>query len=372
MFEFHPTSTLNEPRAPLSVLLCADRRVAQRLGPMIRRLAIGLLDQAVEVRLLADGDHFEEMATGSLEVIRHHASPWPFARIEQRRVLDALAERSPAVIHALSPTIGTLAQRIADDLDAELVVQLCTEDDCRMAASGRLSAGAWIAGSTRLRDLAQQQYGLSPDHVEMIRPGVLVSSTIACFADDDQEPTILCTAPLMRGAGVDRLLGAMDILRSNQTTVLLFLVAEGPLEGEFRQYVKRRGLSEQVTFARPIGEAADAMSGADIFVHTETDRAISMDVLQAMGRGLAVVSHPEIGCDSIQAGKTAFVCETPTKEGMAAVLQTILQDRETARAMAQRGLEHVRVHHTVSGMAEHVTRLYHRLVNQHTTIRLKE
>lgn len=339
---------------------------------MIRRLAIGLLDQAVEVRLLAYGHDLQEMATGSLEVIQHHSSPWPFARMQMRRLLDTIAERSPTVIHALSPTIGLLTHAIAEEVEAEWVVHLSSADECRLAANSGLMADAWITGSNFLRDLAVNPCRLPQGSVEVIRPGVPVGTSLACFADDEQEPTILCTAPFIRESGVDRLLTAMKLLKDRGTNPLLFLWGEGPLEGAHRAYVKQHELSAQVTFARPIGEAVDAMDGADILVHTETQRAICMDVLQAMGRGLAVVSPIDVGCDSTSPGKTAFAWDPTTAETLADVLQRVIQDRDGARDMAQRGVDHIRAQHSVSGMAEQVARLYHRLVSQHATIRLKE
>lgn len=365
------TSTLSEP-IPLSVLLCADTATARRLGPMIRRLAIGLLDQAVAVRLFAEGDALEEMATGALEVIHHRRAPWPFARMELRRVIDALAERPPSIIHALSPSVATLAQTIAEELDAELVVQLSSEDDCRQAARSAVNVEGWIAGSNYLREIAVNQSRLPQHLVESIHPGVPVGTTIACFSDDDQVPTLLCTSAFELGCGVDRLLAALLALKDQGILPLLFLWGEGPLEGDLRRYVKHHHLSAQVTFARPIGDTLDAMSGADVLVFAEVRRGISMDILQAMGRGLAVVCPDQIGCDAIQPGKTTFAFDPASDQSLAEVLRGVITDRTGARAMAGRAMNHIRLEHTVSGMAEQVARLYHRLVSQHATIRLKE
>jgi len=366
-----PGLPANESSA-LAVLLAADRHAMLSLGPTIRRLAIGLLDQAVSVRLLACGTDLPELATGALEIIEFRQSPWPFARMQMRRLLNSIEEQPPAIIHALSPTVGALAHALAEEVEAEWVVNLSSADDCRMAAASGQMADAWIVNSAVLSELAIHQCRLPPNSVHIVHPGVPVSSTLACFADDQQEPIILCTAPFAPGSGVDLLLTAMSILRNREITALLFLWGEGPMEGEYRDYVRKNALAAQVTFAHPIGEAVDAMNGADVFVHTETRRAICMDALQAMGRGLAVIAPSQIGCDSLIADKTMFGWTPQTAVGLADVLQRVIQDRHAARAMAKRGLEHIRAHHTVSGMAERVASLYHRLVSQHATIRLKE
>lgn len=354
-----------------SVLLCADRHAERRLGATVGRLAVGLVDQAVEVRLLATADSFHAAAVGAMEVVRLEQPPWPFSRMALRRVLDVLGDRPATVVHALGASAAAWAHSIASAWDVELVVDLNSEEECRVAAGMGFRVDAWVAASTFLRDLAVQHFRFPADTTEVIPPGVPAGAQVACFAEERRAPTLLCTSPLV-GGGVDRLLEAMSTLHRRGVAPLLFLWGEGPQEDALRRLARRLGLHGQVTFAHPIGDTSDAMSGADAFIRTQTERAVFVDALQAMGQGLAVVCPEDGGCDSVRPGETVFVYDPEIPDHLAEVLHDMLTRRAAARETARRALEYVRARHTVSGMAEQTAKLYHRLMSRHATIRLKE
>ena len=75
--------------------------------------------------------------------------------------------------------------------------------------------------------MLQEQLRIPAERIDLVRPGVLASQGIACFADPQRVPTVLCSSALERGSGVDRLIEAVDILRKRDQELLLFLLGQG-------------------------------------------------------------------------------------------------------------------------------------------------
>jgi glycosyltransferase involved in cell wall biosynthesis len=168
------------------------------------------------------------------------------------------------------------------------------------------------------------------------------------------------------------LIEAVDILRKRERSLLLFLLGSGRREASLRKMIRGRDLSSYITLARPSGDPAQALGGADIFVRPSADSAFNADVLQAMGRGLAVVTLPNTVCDFLHHGETAYLCEKPTGESLADALEHLLDDRTETQRIAATAMEYVRANHAVSTMAERTANAYRELALARATFPMKE
>lgn len=266
-----------------------------------------------------------------------------------------------------------MANTIAKVFDADLVFQVTSLTDCdRVTQLGGPRVGRFHAISRPLATVLETQLQIDPNRIDVIHPGVPASQRVTCFAQPDRVPTILCTSPLERGAGVDKLIQAADLLRKRGQEVLVFLLGRGRQELALRRLARERKLSSCVTFANPLGDVAQAMSSADIFVHRAEDTFFTVGGLQAMGAGVAVVAFANTICDYYRHGETAVVCEKPTAEALANTIEALVIAPQEARRIAAAGTEYVRTHHAMSGMAERTAAAYRRLALNRATFAIKE
>ena len=114
------------------------------------------------------------------------------------------------------------------------------------------------------------------------------------------------------------------------------------------------------------------MKSGDIIVRPSDNGAFLINPLQAMGVGMAVVSHPCGVSDYLRDGDTAMLCADPSPDSMADTVDRLLGDRTFARRLATTGRDFVRTYHPVSGMSDKTAGVYRKLALHHATFPIKE
>ncbi len=363
----------NQGVLPVNAVLCVDREAFDRFGRVLRHLSVGLVDQAVNLRLLSCDPSVEKLALGPVQTVVHQRIGWPVAERRTEALLDTLSSRPPTVVHALSGASYRVAGAIAEAFDTDLVFQVTSLKDCDAIANfaGPL-VGRFVVLSPALATVLEEQLKIPEDRINVIRPGVLASQRIACFADPQRIPTLLCFSPFERGSGVDRLIKAVNYLRKREHAFMLFLLGAGRQESVLRRMIHERKLLSCVTFAHPVEGLNQILQNADIFVRPSKATAFTDDGLQAMGAGMAVVTLASSICDHFRNGETAVICEKAEAEPLANTIEQLLRDRSGTRHLATSAREYVRTHHTISRMAECTADVYRKLALARATFSLKE
>lgn len=355
----------------ITVALCIDSEAVDRLGRVLRNLVIGLVDQAVVVRIISADPRVETLSLGPVQVIRHQPLTWPMRRTRIFQLLDVLAHQPPSVVHAVSAGSYGLAWQIADELDIDLVCQVSSAEDCRHLADFDLDfVGRFLPMTEPFQQALNAQLKVTADRITIQRPGMPVSAEAACFGKPGRAPTILCTSPFEKKCGVDRLIVALALVRKQIPAPPTFLLGRGSAESSLRRMVRERELASAVVFAQPLGDSDAAMESADIFIRPVEDDSVRSDVLQAMGAGSLVVTLPSENVDYLRHEQTALICRQPTAQALAEGIVQAIRDPRAARAIAKGGMEHVRVHHGVSAMAETAAGAYRDLVLTSATFAL--
>lgn len=355
------------PNVP-DVAICADSDALDRLGPALRHLAVGLVDQGVRIRLLSSDARIESLSLGPIQAVVHPPLHRLLAARRLSAIREALADRPPNLIHAASAGTYELARELADGLDVERVLTVSSLTDCRTLGEYRQARPPHLAASSApLRDVLVHQLAVPPERISLIRPGVLAGKDPACFAHDDYTASLLCASPLDRGARVDLFIETVALLHRRQRAVLGFVIGEGPGESALRKLVRRRDVASQVIFTPAQRRTAEIMDSADLFVVPATGDALSIPLLQAMGAGLACVVAEQPLCDFVVNGATARICAEAAAHRFADAIEEWLDHRDQARALAASALQYVRDHHTVSETAELTAALYRRLTLPNTT-----
>ncbi len=363
-------SEKNSSPLAVNVALCLDGDVFDRFGAVLRHLVVGLVDQAVQVRLVSSDARIESLKLGPVQSVLHPRVVWPVRVRRTEQLIETLASDPPTITHALSGGSYAIALEIADAFDTDVALQVTSVADCdRIAQLDASRVGVCIAMSEPLADILTTQLGMPSERIVLVRPGV---RTTAGGDPGQGKPTVLCTAPFEPGSGVDKLIKAAHILHKREHDLLLFLLGEGPKESTLRRLTRDRGLDTRVIFAHPTGDLVQAMRSADIFVHPSEDTALSADGLQAMGNGMAVVSFPNAVCDHYRHEETALVTAHATAESLADSIERLLADRALAQRLSTSGVEYVRTHHAWSGMAERTAATYRQFALNRATFSMKE
>lgn len=357
----------------ISAALCVDGDGFDRLGRVVRSLAVGLVDEAVHLRVLSSDQRVDTLSLGPVQTLTHQPVEWPWTGRRIRRVIDAVAPQPPTVVHALSAGSYRLAMAMGQVYDADVVLQVTSLDDCHeIAQLDDKLVHAFLAFSKPLAQVLHEQLKAPVEQIELVRPGVLAAQRAACFARPECAATILCTSVFEKGSGVDLLIEALATLKKRNLEMLVFLLGAGRREPRLRRLAHDKGLSSQITFAYLLGDPADAMRSADLFVRPSADTAFTVDTLQAMAVGSAVVTFPSSVCDFLRNGETAVLCAEPTADSLADTIEKLVTDPVYTRQIAVAGMEYVRTHHTMSGMAERTAAVYRKLALARATFPIKE
>ncbi len=359
--------------ATVSAVLCVSEDALRRFGRSLRHLAVGLIDQAVTVRLLSPDKQASSLSFGPIQSIIHDEPRWPMKKRRLARIIDTLTPQPPDVVHALSLESYELGHRIADHFDADLVCHASSLADCQALETGvNLNPDRVSTTSELLSDRLRPQKFVADEHVVTIPLGVLAAEKVSCFRREDRPPALVCMSNLESENGIDRLLEAAADLRRRGRELLLFLLGRGRQDEALRRLVRRLDLTSVVTFATPMGDKDPVLRSADIFIIPAEETAASTGGLHAMGEGALVITMPSRVGNHYRDGHTAIVCTEPTAASLAAAIDRALADREFARRVARSAQDYVRTHHSVSAMAEKTTALYRSLAMASATIPMRE
>lgn len=111
---------------------------------------------------------------------------------------------------------------------------------------------------------------------------------------------------------------------------------------EFRHEISIRGLENKVLYHGPRygAEKDDFFDRADIFVLPSFNEAFGLVILEAMQRGLPVVSTFEGGIpDLVEDGVTGMLCHKKDPEDLARKLRILIEDSDLRLSMGRKGYE---------------------------------
>ncbi len=354
---------------PTSAAICVDSDAFDRLGRVLRHLTVGLVDQAIPLRLVSSDPRIEKLALGPVQTLLHEPISWLGKSRRLSQIVDGISSQPPLVVHATSAGTFRLAQHLAEVFEAELILQISSMADCEaLARIPQERIATLLSYSTPLSAVLQEQLKIDNSRIALIRPGILASKTATTYSDPSREATVICTSALERNAGIETLIDAVHKLSKRGISMLLFFVGRGRHETPLRRAVRSAGLSSTITFADPMGDPLEALCGADVFVTPGAESGFRVDSLHAMAQGVATIGVENPLCDHIRNDETAIVCKPGSSDELANALAKLLTDRNYARQLAGRACDYARTNHSLAGMAENTASLYRKLALVHKTI----
>lgn len=153
-----------------------------------------------------------------------------------------------------------------------------------------------------------------------------------------------------------------DVVARCGQAVRLEICGDGPLEGELRNAIRARGVSESVILRGHVLDVPEALRSADVFVLPSDIEGNSNAVLEAMASGLPVVST-RVGGTPLLVGPDGadWLVEPHDRASLEDCLVRLLQDSAMRERVGNAMLARVHAHFTIEAVAARYCEVYKRL-----------
>jgi glycosyltransferase involved in cell wall biosynthesis len=176
-------------------------------------------------------------------------------------------------------------------------------------------------------------------------------------------PAIAFLGEVGHRKGVDVVIDALAQLKADGLDFAVTIGGNGDLETA-RAHAERAGVLDRIDFPGWVDEAgADkVLRGADLLVLPSRAENQPVAILEAMARGLPVVSTRIGGIpQQVLDGETGLLVEPDDVAQLAQALATLIQSPERRAAYGQAGLRRFEAHFSVAACAERFAELYRSL-----------
>ncbi len=158
---------------------------------------------------------------------------------------------------------------------------------------------------------------------------------------------------------VATLIQAASIVVREYPAFRLEIAGDGPCIADLRCLVDELGLGDQVRFLGEVRDIPNLLARASLFVLPSLTEGISLTLLEAMARGLPVVTtrvggNPEV----VDEGRTGLLVPERSPAELAGAILRLLRDPEMGRRMGLEGRHRVEQCFDVRRMVAEYERLY--------------
>jgi len=160
---------------------------------------------------------------------------------------------------------------------------------------------------------------------------------------------------------------AEKILEEYEEVYLLF-VGDGWYRDEIERMVERSGVSNRVIFTGFREDIVEVMATFDIFVFTSLWEGLPQVLVQSAAEAIPIVTFEVEGADEVvDNGQNGFVVPSKDVDAFIDKVSCLIEDREKAREMGQRGPKKIGNKWSIEHMQEETLQLYEEIVEEHLT-----
>jgi len=356
---------------PMDIAFWIDSTLLAGEAAFVRHLVMGLKAEGQRVTFIAQqGLNLAELPTLGSRVLTYRWNRWEKFPVLQKLRLNAvgrqLNDNPPDVLVAWgSADVAPLA--VASQVAPGIPMVLwCWDASELFSQTAQLKAVRHlIASSQMIADRMSAvrggeggggaagpgaEGGVLP--VTVIHPGVYTEEATACFDVEGQMPCLVSLDPLSNRTAYEALFRACRMLVDKGMEFLLFAYDTGTAEHPIWMMAEKLGLLERMSFVPFQQDAEPLLLHGDLYIHIVPTARVQYRSLEAMGRGLAVVTCANHGADYLLDGQTCRVVGPQMPEAWRDVLLELLKDRGKAAAIARRGQQYVRERHTMARTLE--------------------
>jgi glycosyltransferase involved in cell wall biosynthesis len=340
----------------------AGRETHHRLGRTLQPLAIGLMDELVQLNVFCPlGHELGPLPTPPVEVVPFQEPRWwQFRTRLMEDLIQEVRRRDIHVLHGLDATTMHLTRRIGRETDTPYV--LSAYERGAFGHVGRLGslAQAVHATSEFVREDVLNRHLVRPQKVHLIRPGVYPVRHPTCFDEPEQKPAIVAGGNLSRVEPYEAVLTAFAKLRDAGRECVFFLVGSGPAEKPLRKIAEDLDLHSDLTFCDPLSatQMGGILKAADVYVSPAPLEVLDMQSLVAMAAGVPVVSATGGVSDFLIDGETALTFPAGNTTRLLEKLDSLLDDHSFARGLCKQALRYIRENHSPANMVTAMACVY--------------
>ncbi|MEI8195130.1 MAG: glycosyltransferase, partial [Phycisphaerae bacterium] len=345
----------------LDVAIWIDPQMLRREPAFLRHLVVALKSDGHQVRFISPSEvDLSPLPTLGSPVLTYHWHRWeqlpPLRRLRLSRVIDALRQEPPDVL---------LIWGSADPLGPQIVLQAtnlpailwCWDAPELFTPLGGGAVPQIKQVIVSAQPLLERLPPACRVPVTLVHPGVYADESIACYDVPGQVPCLVSLDPLADMSAFESLMKACRHLTDDGLEFMLFTYDRGAQEHPIWQLAQKLDLLDRVSFVPFHVDAEPLLLHGDLYLHVLPSSRVQYRTLEAMARGLAVVTRPNHGADFLLDGQTCRLVNEPTAEGWRVVLQELILDRSKAAGIARRGQQLVRDRHAMTATMSQFTSL---------------
>ncbi|MCG3178106.1 MAG: hypothetical protein BIFFINMI_00429 [Phycisphaerae bacterium] len=357
-----------------AVAVLIDRDAADRYGPWLDSLLLGLVDEGISPMLV--GPPGVELAGGIPEhllarmILTRSRLPL-LRRFIVQPVIARLADEPVRMVLAASGRLADLGARFAAALHVPLAVIVMGEDEVAPAASAGPALQTVFAGSESLADRVRKRLSAADEKaVQQVSLGVHMHEGIAAFAGERTRGIIgLGSAD---PGSLDQLLAAFSHLSDRGYDAVYFVMGSGSAERRIRRSAQARRLGDRFTLVPDLKRMDRLWPGIDVLVQPEVNRHLDLRLLEAMAAGVAVVARNGGAMNLMADGVNGVELTQGDEAEMTMVLQRLLDEPELGRNIGRNARDYVQSHHLAGVTVAQITRTIRFAVVAQVTIRMNE
>jgi glycosyltransferase involved in cell wall biosynthesis len=238
--------------------------------------------------------------------------------------------------HGLLPNVSNRQQRMAAWAARLTYAFVCVSED---------SARQMVAGGVPARKIRTLHNGIDLDRFS--------------FQGSNPSGPVVTVARLSPEKDIENLIRAVAIVVADDPAFHLEIAGDGVCREELHRLTRELKLEGHVTFLGEIREVPALLAKASLFALPSRTEGISLTLLEAMARGLPIVTtrvggNPEVVDD----GKTGFLVPSRDPAALADAICRMRSDPGEAQAMGRLGRRRVEIHFDVRRMMRDYEDLY--------------
>jgi len=339
----------------MDVAFWIDQQMLASEAAFVRHLVMGLRSEGQKITFIApQGVDLSSLPTLGSRVLTYRWNRWERLPVLQKLRLNAVARElndSPPDVMVVWGSADPLAKLFSQMVPGVPVVVWCWDASELFSPIVRMkSVRHIIASSQAIKERVPANWAGGP--VTVVRPGVYCDDQLACYDVPEQLPCLVSLDPLSDRLPYEALLRSCRMMADQSQEYLLFAYDTGHEEYPIWQLAKNLGVLDRVSFVPFQQDAEPLMLHGDLYIHILPVGRVQYRTLEAMGRGLAVVTCPNHGADYLDDGQTCRVVGPQTAESWRDALMELTCDRPKATAIARRGQEYVRENHSMGRTLE--------------------
>ncbi|MDY7009656.1 MAG: glycosyltransferase family 4 protein [Planctomycetota bacterium] len=359
-------TSYNNKSGPVSgrsvhVGLVAGRETLRNLGPVVRHMIVGLLDEPLPVTLFCPAKtDVANIPAPPVQIIEYDTTRIPFLR---RRAFDLIAQQvvqsGTSLLHALDIDAASLTSRLAAEAGMDYVIGIYSLG--RDVRSLDMHCRAVLAAGEPIRRRLLNSHIGPEGMVHLLRPGVHQAGEATCFVDPAHSTAIVAGGELRDHKYFDSVLEVFARLQKSRQDCVFFIVGNGPDEARLRRMAEKLGLTPNLTFVdrQSPDELKGILRAADIFISPVPSNRLDIELLSAMAAGVPVIAAGAKVCDFVIPDETALTYRPGSASELADKLAFLMNDHYAAERLAEKALEYLRANHSPAKMAGQLIDLYY-------------